>query len=1309
MTRRIIDWCVKNRALVLLLFAAVALVGGWAVGTVPLDAIPDLSDVQVIILTNWMGRDPQTIEDQITYPISSAMLNVPYVKDVRGYSFFGFSFVYVIFEDAADIYWARSRVLEYLSGVRIPEGVTPTLGPDASGLGWVFLYTVEAGYYCPEHPEIATPEPMECPKDGRTMVRADADLGELRALQDWYLRYQLAAVPGVSEIASVGGQVRQYQVVVDPRALQVYGIPLRKVMMAIQDSNNDVGGRVVELSETEHMVRGRGYVKSTRDLENVVVGVSKSGTPILVRDLGHVELGPDIRRGIAEKNGTGEVVAGIVVMRYGENALRVIDAVKAKIQEIQPGLPAGVVIRPGYDRSGLIRRSVKTLWKQLAEEMAIVALVCILFLWHARSALVSAIVLPMGILMSFIVMRAMGINSNIMSLGGIAIAIGAMVDAAVVLVENLHKHKERGEAGNHWDLVAAASREVGPGLFFSLLIITVSFLPVFALEEQAGRLFKPLAYTKTFAMAASALVAITLIPVCMGLFIRGTIHPESKNPLNRFLIWIYLPVIRGALKHKVASILIAVALLGVSFLPMMRLGSEFMPPINEGDILYMPTTVPGISDEEARRTLQIQDKLLKQFPEVDVVLGKIGRSDTSTDPAPLSMVETHVSLKPEEEWPERIIDKSYLFPFAMRAIGDLRERGLMEELQPPAVQKGWLRAMAEGLLAAEFAGRPGLDEAASTVEGRTNSLANQIMAESFLSGRTLEELSHEHAVMVADQAAREVADYLVEKNWIEAADRAAQHERAGAHFRREVGHALPLERAPIDVESLAQQAADATRPTINTYIREAIVTGKPFRPGLGRRVSDRLARDIVETLVAQHALRPDQAKEAASALAIRIPDDLPLRKTHFDELTKEEMNAHIRIPGMPNWWLMPIETRIGMLTTGMRGVLGMKVYGQNLNALQKFAIEMEAVLQKVPGTMSVAAERPMGGNYVDIDIRRDEAARHGLTVGDVQRVVETAIGGMNLGYTVEGRYRFPINLRYPRELRDDPEKLRRVLVFSPVSGYVPLSQIAGVEVRRGPPMIKSENGLLISNIPVDLEPGLDIGTYVERANRQIDRAVSQGRLQVPPGSSYRWSGQFEFMERVKERLAIIIPITLLIIFLLLYFNMGNIGETVITMVTLPFALIGGVWFMYVLGYNSSIAVVIGFIALAGLASETAVIMHVYLDLSYRRRRREDREMTEAELNEAIEEGAVLRVRPKMMTVMTTIMGLMPIMWAVGAGAGPMKRMAAPMIGGLVTSTIHTLILIPVYYALYKKFEHWRERKRKERGAGEPPVREPAHS
>ncbi|RMF95675.1 MAG: efflux RND transporter permease subunit [Candidatus Schekmanbacteria bacterium] len=1037
MLEKIIEASIRNKLLIILATLFFIGWGIYAMLNTPLDAIPDLSDVQVIIYTEYPGQAPQVVEDQVTYPLTTTMLSVPFAKVVRGYSFFGYSFVYIIFEDGTDMYWARSRVLEYLSFVssKLPEGVTPTLGPDATGVGWAFEYTVEGEGY---------------------------DLSELRSIQDWYIRYELASVPGVSEVASIGGFVKQYQVTVDPNKLLAYNIPLSKVKKAIQRSNNDVGGRVIEMAETEFMVRGLGYIKSVEDIENIAVGVDKWGTPILIKDIAEVNLGPELRRGIAEKNGIGEVVGGIVVMRYGENALAVIDRVKKKIDEIKVGLPPGVEIKVAYDRSALIRRAIDFLKEKLIEESLIVALVCIVFLLHLRSAFVAIFTLPVGILIAFIVMYYQGINANIMSLGGIAIAIGAMVDAAIVMIENAHKHIERDKGKkDHWQIISDSSKEVGPALFYSLLIITLSFLPVFTLQAQEGRLFKPLAFTKTYSMAAAALLAITIVPVLMGFLIRGKIMPEAKNPLNRFLIWIYKPVIKVVLRFKKTTIFLAILILIVTFFPLKKIGSEFMPPLYEGDLLYMPTTLPGISITKAREILQQTDKIIKSFPEVHHVFGKIGRAETATDPAPLSMIETTIMLKPESEW----------------------------------------------------------------------------------------------------------------------------------------------------------------------------------RPGM-------------------------------------TPEKLI-----------DEMDKAIKFPGVTNAWTMPIKTRVDMLSTGIKTPVGIKVVGNDLNTLQKIGEEIEAVIRNVPGTLSVYSERVVGGNYFDFEIKRREAARYGLTVGDVQDIILSAIGGMNVTTTVEGLERYPVNLRYGRELRSDIESLKRVLIPTPRGEQIPITQVADISIKKGPPSIKSENARLNAWIYIDIKD-IDVGTYVQRAQK----AVAEN-IKFPAGYHIVWSGQYEYMQRAKERLKIVIPVTLAIIFLLLYLNFGNVTEAIIVMLSLPFAITGGIWLMYFLNYNMSVAVGVGFIALAGVAAETGVVMIIYLDHAYKEILEEKGKMGMKDLYDAIIIGAVDRVRPKMMTVTAIMAGLLPILWGHGAGSQVMKRIAAPMVGGMISSTILTLIVIPVIYEIVKGWKIKRAEKK----------------
>ena len=1031
MLGRIIEASARNLFLVLLLTALVIAGGVYAVLHTPLDALPDLSDTQVIIYTDYPGQAPQVVEDQITYPLSAAMLGVPKSKVVRGFSFFGASFVYVIFEDGTDLYWARSRVLEYLTTLagRLPNNVTPSLGPDATGVGWVYQYVV---------------------------LGAQRTLAELRTLQDWFIRYQLTKAQGVAEVASVGGFVQQYQVVVDPRKLQAYGIPLQRISEVIRSSNRDVGGRVVELAETEYMVRGKGYLRGIGDLEQLVLK-AEGGVPVLLRDVARVELGPDERRGIAELNGEGEAVSGIAVARFGANTLDVIHNVKARIAEIASGLPAGVTIETVYDRSDLIHRAIETLKNTLIEESLIVALVCIVFLFHVRSALVAILMLPVGILIAFIVMRGLDLNSNIMSLGGIAIAIGAMVDAAIVMIENAHKHLERAAPGDsRVQIMIDAAKEVGPALFFSLLIITVSFLPVFALEAQEGRLFKPLAYTKTFAMAGAALLSITLVPALMVLFIRGRIIPEQRNPLNRLLIWLYRPLIAGVMRWKKLTILLALAVLAASYVPASRLGSEFMPTLNEGTLLYMPTTLPGLSVTKAAEIMQTQNRIIKTFPEVASVLGKAGRAATATDPAPLEMFETVINLKPEDQW------------------------------------------------------RPGL-----TIDG----------------------------------------------------------------------------------------------------------------------------------LIA-------------------------------------ELDQALQIPGVSNAWTLPIKARIDMLSTGIRTPIGVKVFGNDLAELERLAKAIEAVIKTVPGTTSAYAERITGGYYLNIEPDRAALARYGLGIGEMQEVIATALGGEMVTTTVEGRERFGVNVRYPRDFRADPQTIAEVLIPVPGGAMIPLGQVASISFGKGAPSIRTENALLAAYIYVDLR-GRDIGGYVADAQRAVREQV-----QFKPGYYIAWSGQFEYMERAKARLLIVVPFTLLIIFILLYLNFRRLTETLIVMLSLPFALVGGVWLMAWLDYNLSVAVAVGFIALAGVAAETGVIMLIYLDhaLTALRQQRSaaGQPLTVRDIYAAVMEGAVERVRPKMMTVVAIMAGLLPILWSTGAGSEVMRRIAAPMVGGMISSTVLTLIVIPAIYALVKE-------------------------
>jgi Cu(I)/Ag(I) efflux system membrane protein CusA/SilA len=1049
-TGRLIAFSLENRFLVLLLALFIALGGTWAVMHTPLDAIPDLSDVQVIVFTEYPGQAPRIVEDQVTYPIASKMLSVPFAKVVRGYSFFNFSFVYVIFADGTDLYWARSRVLEYLSQLRsqLPPGIAPSLGPDATGVGWAFMYA---------------------------LTSPSRDLQQLRSLQDWYLRYELTAVEGVSEVASIGGYVKQYQVTVDPEKLRAYDVSLGRVRQAIQRSNNEVGGRVMELAESEYMVRVKGYVNDPHDLERTAVGARPDGTPIMLAELGRVTLGPDMRRGLAEWNGQGETVGGIVVVRSGANTLDVVRRVKAKLVEAKAGLPEDVQIHVAYDRSRLIERSIATLREKLLEESAAVALVALAFLVHFRSALVAILTLPMAVLMSFIIMYRQGIGANIMSLGGIAIAIGAMVDAVIIMIENAHKHLERDRGRKpHWDIIRDASIEVGPTLFYSLLVITVSFLPVFTLEAQEGRLFKPLAFTKTYAMATAAFLSVTLAPVLMGYLIRGHIVPEERNPLNRFLIAVYHPAI-AALVHSRRRCWLVIGgaglLVAVTIWPWSRLGSEFMPPLYEGDLLYMPTTLPGISVTKARELLQQTDRIIRRFPEVHHVFGKIGRAETATDPAPLSMIETTIMLRPEEEWP--------------------------------------------------------------------------------------------------------AADIL--------------------------------------------------------------------EPGTGRVVAHRR----------------------------RTPDELAAA-----------MDAAIRFPGLTNAWTMPIKTRVDMLSTGIKTPVGIKLAGPDLTRLQEIGARVEAVVRRVPGTLSAYAERVVGGNYLDVTVERDEIARYGLTVGDVQDVVASAIGGMNVSTTVEGLERYPINVRYPRELRDDLDQLRAILVSTPAGQHIPLAQLARLEVHKGPPAIKSENGRPNTWIYVDIRD-IDVGTYVARARRAVAEAIARGEVVLPAGYTMTWSGQYEYMARAQRRLAVVVPLTLLLIVVILYVNTRSVAETLIVLLAVPFSLVGAIWLIWALGYHMSVAVWVGVIALAGLDAETGVVMLLYLDVAWRERLGRGALRTVGDLREAIYHGAVQRVRPKAMTVAVILAGLLPIMWSHGTGADVMKRIAVPMVGGVATSFVMELFVYPAIYLLWR--------------------------
>ncbi len=1033
MLNKIIEWSVRHVFLVLLGTLFIVVWGIYSVVHTPVDAIPDLSDVQVIVYTEYPGQAPQVVEDQVTYPLTTAMLSVPKSKVVRGFSNFGASFVYVIFEDGTDMYWARSRVLEYLNFAagRLPKGVTPALGPDATGVGWVYQYVVTA--------------------KNRT-------LDELRSIQDWFVRYQLTKAHGVAEVASVGGFVKTYQVIVNPQRLQAYGISLKKISEVIAMSNRDVGGRAIEMAETEYVVRGRGYLRGIGDLENLVVK-AQAGTPVLLRDIARVELVADERRGIAEFNGEGEVVSGIAVARHGQNALDVIHNIKAKLDEIASGLPEGVSIQAVYDRSGLIHRAIETLSRTLVEQGAIVALVCVVFLMHVRSALVAIIMLPIGVLVAFIAMQLLGLNSNIMSLGGIAIAIAEMTDAAIVMIETSHKHLERlGPNGNRKDAIISACQEVGPALFFSLLIITVSFLPVFTLEAQEGRMFQPLAYTKTFAMAGAALLSITLVPVLILLLVRGRIPSEQNNPLVRVMIWLYRPVIAWVMRWKGLIVVTALVLLGVTAYPALKLGTEFMPTLNEGALLYMPSTLPSISVTKAGELLQTQDKIIKSFPEVASVLGKAGRANTATDPAPLEMAETVINLKPESEW----------------------------------------------------------------------------------------------------------------------------------------------------------------------------------RPGM-----------TIDKLIA-------------------------------------ELDQAVQLPGVSNAWTMPIKARIDMLSTGIRTPIGIKVFGKDLGEMEKLAKQIEAVVKTVPGTTSVYAERITGGYYLDIEPDRMALARYGLAVGDLLDVVSVALGGEMVTTTVEGRERFGVTVRYPRDLRSDPQAIAtQVLVPTMGATMIPLGQLAQVKLVKGPPSIRTENALLSAYIFVDIRDR-DIGSYVAAAQKAVREQVK-----FSPGYYITWSGQFEFMQRAIEKLKVVLPITLLIVFVLLYLNFNRLSETLMVMLSVPFSVVGGVWLMYWLDYNLSIAAAVGFIGLIGIGAETGMVMLVYLDQALEaitvKRKAAGERVTSEDIYSAVVQGAVYRVRPVMMTVVGSIVGLLPVMLSSGTGSEVMRRIAAPMVGGMVSATVLTLIVIPAIYGLVKEF------------------------
>jgi Cu(I)/Ag(I) efflux system membrane protein CusA/SilA len=1031
----LIRWSLANRFLVLTATVLLAVGGIVALRETPVDALPDLSDVQVIIKTSYPGQAPQVVEDQVTYPLTTAMLAVPKAVTVRGYSFFGDSYVYIIFADGTDLYWARSRVLEYLNQVtgQLPDAARPALGPDATGVGWIYEYAL-------------------VDRSGKH------DLSQLRSLQDWFLKYELQTVPGVAEVATVGGMVRQYQVVVDPDKLRAFGLTLARVRQAIQSGNQETGGSVIEMGEAEYMVRASGYIKGIDDLSEIPLGVNSSGTPVVLSDVAEIRLGPQMRRGVADLDGEGEVVGGIIVMRWGENASRTIGAVKARLAELQRSLPDGVEVVPTYDRSDLIQRAIDTLKRKLVEEFIVVALVCAVFLFHLRSSAVIILTLPVGILAAFIVMRLQGLNANIMSLGGIAIAIGAMVDAAIVMVENVHKHIEREplDDRNRWRIMSEAAGEVGPPLFFSLLIITLSFLPVFTLQAQEGRLFAPLAFTKTYAMAAAAMLSITLVPVLMGYFIRGHVTAERRNPVNRFLIAVYRPVIDRVIRRPKVVLAAAAAILVVGLWPVTRLGSEFMPPLDEGDLMYMPTTYPGVSIDKARELLQQTDRLIRTVPEVKRVFGKIGRAETATDPAPLTMIETVIQLKPHSEW----------------------------------------------------------------------------------------------------------------------------------------------------------------------------------RQGM-------------------------------------TPDKL-----------RAELDRLVNFPGLTNAWVMPIKTRIDMLATGIKTPVGIKVAGPDLAVIQRIGRDLERVLQGVPGTASVFSERVAGGRYVDVDIDRQRASRYGLNINDVQDIVRTAIGGMNVTQTVEGLERYPVNVRYPQRVRGSVEQLKLLPIVTPQGARIALADVADVRVVDGPPMIKSENARLNGWTYVDIA-GRDLGSYVAEAER-----VVADQVDLPPGYSLAWSGQYEYMVRAKERLSVVGPLTLAVIVFLLYLNFRRFAEVAIILGTLPMALVGGVWLLYLLGYQLSVAVGVGFIALAGVAVEIGVVMLVYLDQALRHHRQtaeaEKRMLSNDDIEQAVVDGALLRVRPIMMTVAAIIAGLAPIMLGGGTGSEVMRRIAAPMVGGMISATVLTLVVIPAAFLLWRR-------------------------
>ena len=1031
MIAAVIRWSVGNRFFVLLLSLMLAGFGVFSLKNTPVDALPDLSDVQVIVKTSYPGQAPQVVQDQVTFPITTAMLSVPGAETVRGFSFFGDSYVYVIFNEDTDLYWARSRVQEYLSQVsaRLPDSARPELGPDATGVGWIYLYAL-------------------VDKTGKH------DISQLRSLQDWFLKFELQTVPGVSEVASVGGMVKQYQVNVDPDKLRAYGIPLSLIQTAIKQGNQERGASVVEMAEAEYMVSSTGYIKSVADLEAIPLGTNANGTPLQLRDVADIKLGPQMRRGIAELNGEGEVTGGVVVMRFGENAEATIKLVKEKLESLKKGLPEGVEIIPVYDRSNLITQALDNLSSKLIEELIVVALVCVVFLFHIRSSIVAIITLPMGILTAFVVMYWQGINANIMSLGGIAIAIGAMTDGAIVMIENMHKHMEKTPLTdeNRWQVVMDSAAEVGPALFFSLLIITVSFMPVFILEAQEGRMFSPLAYTKTYAMAASAGLAITLVPVLMGYFIRGKVISEQKNPVNRLLVAAYKPLLNAVLKAPKTTLVLALVLAAIGFYPVNKIGSEFIPPLDEGDLMYMPTTYPGISIGKAREILQQTDKLIASVPEVESVFGKVGRADTATDPAPLTMIETFIQLKPKSQWRE---------------------------------------------------------------------------------GMTTEKL-------------------------------------------------------------------------------------------------------------------------------------------------KKELDNLVKFPGLTNAWVMPIKTRIDMLATGIKTPVGIKVAGPKLSEIQKIGEQIEVILKDLPGTASVYSERVAGGRYIKVDINREKAARYGLNIADVQQVVATAIGGMNVTETVEGQERYPVNLRYPQDYRDSPEELKLLPIVTPNGQRIALADVAHVFIEDGPPGIKSENARINGWSLIDIE-GSDIGSYVERAQQALHE-----QLELPAGYSITWAGQYEYMERAKAKLSYVLPLTLAIIVVLLYLNFRSFIEVAMIMLTLPLAMIGGIWLMYLEGFNFSVAVGVGFIALAGVAVEIGVIMLVYLNQAYQDAKAQSAQFTVTELRQAIINGAGLRVRPVMMTVATIIIGLLPVLYGTGTGSEVMSRIAAPMVGGMLSAIVLTLLVLPALYFIWRK-------------------------